>query len=69
MSALVHFICYVLASGSSGAGPLPYRLVASIAIPARWNRSGRRSLVDLGHRYAAGPNYPQNLNSFAKSEF
>jgi hypothetical protein len=57
VSALVHFICFVLASGSSGAGSLPYRLVASVAIPARWNRRRRRSLVDLGHRNTSSPNH------------
>jgi hypothetical protein len=69
ISALVHLICFVLASGSSGSGSLPDRLVASIAIPDCWNRRGRRSFVDLGHRNAAGPNYPQTLNGLLKSEF
>jgi hypothetical protein len=69
ISALVHPICFVLASGASGSGSLPRRLGASIAIPDCWNRRGRRSFFDLGHRNAAGPNYPQNLDGLLKSEF
>jgi hypothetical protein len=63
ISALVHPICFMLAAGSSGAGPLPDCLVAAIAISHCRNRVGRRFILNLGYRDAALPDHTQNLIS------
>lgn len=63
VSTLVHLVRPLLASGTSGSGPISNCLVASAAFPDRRHSSGRRAFPDMVNYYAAGQDPSQNLSS------
>ena len=61
ISALVHFVCSVLASGAFGTTAVSHCLAAFIALPDRRDCSGWRACLDHIDHHASGPAPAQNL--------